>query len=270
MTIHVALNHKTSYKYDRLISLSPHIARLRPAPHCRTPILSYSMRVTPKDHFLNWQQDPFSNYMARLVFNEKTDEFEVEIDLVAEMIAINPFDFFLAPSAKEFPFSYSKELKQDLTPYLQKEPADKILSSYLKEFDLSPKSTIDFLVEINQKLSNDISYLIRMEPNVQTCTQTLSLRSGSCRDSAWLMVNILRHLGLAARFSSGYLIQLAQDVKSLDGPSGLKMILPTCMPGLRCTFRVPAGSGSTRPPDFLQEKAIFRLPVPLSLKVPPR
>ena len=178
------------------------------------------MKVTPENHFLNWQQDPFSNYMARLVFNDKTDLFEVEIDLVAEMIAINPFDFFLAPSAKEFPFDYSKELKQDLAPYLQKEPADKVFTSYLSEFDLTPQSTIDFLVEVNQKLSNDISYLIRMEPNVQSCSQTLSLRSGSCRDTAWLMVNIFRNLGLAARFSSGYLIQLAQDVKSLDGPSG--------------------------------------------------
>lgn len=220
MTIHVALNHKTSYKYDRLISLSPHIARLRPAPHCRTPILSYSMKVTPENHFLNWQQDPFSNYMARLVFNDRTDIFEVEVDLVAEMIIINPFDFFLAPRAKKFPFTYSKGLAEELIPYFKKQKEEEVFTDYLSEIDLTSRSTIDFLVEINQKISNDISYLIRMEPNVQSCTQTLSLRSGSCRDTAWLLVNILRHLGLAARFVSGYLIQLAQDVKSLDGPSG--------------------------------------------------
>ena len=220
MGIHVALNHKTSYTYDRPISLSSQIVRLRPAPHCRTPILSYSMTVTPKDHFLNWQQDPFSNYLGRLVFPEKTTEFEVEIDLVAEMIIINPFDFFLEPSADNFPFSYDPELKVDLGPYLARNTAGPLLKEYLKTINTEPKQTIDFLVELNQKLSEQVSYLIRLEPNVQSCEDTLSLGSGSCRDSAWLLVNILRHLGLAARFVSGYLIQLTTDVKSLDGPSG--------------------------------------------------
>ena len=220
MGIHVALNHKTSYRYDRRISLSPHIVRLRPAPHCRTPILSYSMTVTPKTHFINWQQDPFSNYLGRLVFPEKTDTFQVEVDLVAEMIIINPFDFFLEPDAETFPFEYEPGLKLDLGPYLAREPAGEKLKAYLARIDRSPKQTNDFFVDLNLKLSRDIRYLIRMEPNVQSCEQTLTLGSGSCRDSAWLLVNILRHLGLAARFVSGYLIQLAPDIKSLDGPSG--------------------------------------------------
>ncbi len=220
MSIRVALNHKTSYRYDRPVTLSPQVVRLRPAPHCRTPILSYSMTVTPKEHFINWQQDPFSNYLARLVFPEKTTEFEVEVDLVAEMIIINPFDFFLEPDAKTFPFSYERRLKVDLAPYLETEAAGEKLSAYLEEIDRSPRPTIDFLVDLNQRLNREIRYLIRMEPNVQSCEQTLRLQSGSCRDSAWLLVHILRHLGLAARFASGYLIQLAADVKSLDGPSG--------------------------------------------------
>ena len=220
MGIHVALNHRTVYRYDRAITLSPQIVRLRPAPHCRTPIHSYSMKVTPADHFINWQQDPFSNYLARLVFPEKTREFTVEVDLVAEMIIINPFDFFLEPHAEEFPFVYKDELKPDLAPYLAAQPAGPKLAAYLKDIDLSPRQTIDFLVGLNQRLSNEIKYLIRMEPNVQTCEQTLENGSGSCRDSAWLLVNIMRHLGLAARFASGYLIQLTQDIKSLDGPSG--------------------------------------------------
>ncbi len=220
MGIHIAINHKTSYNYDRAINLGPQIVRLRPAPHCRTPILSYSMKVTPKEHFINWQQDPFSNYLGRLVFPEKTTRFEVEIDLIADMIIINPFDYFLEPDAEEFPFTYDKELKQDLIPYLVKNESGKKLKKYLKEIDCTPRRTIDFLVDLNIKLSNDIKYLIRMEPNVQSCKQTLELRSGSCRDSAWLLVNILRHFGLAARFVSGYLVQLKQDVKSLDGPSG--------------------------------------------------
>ncbi|MFH1983497.1 MAG: transglutaminase family protein [Pseudomonadota bacterium] len=220
MGIHVALNHKTSYHYDRRISLAPHIVRLRPAPHCRTPILSYSMTVTPETHFINWQQDPFSNYLGRLVFPEKTTEFQVEVDLVAEMIIINPFDYFLEPAAERFPFEYEDTLKVDLAPYLVREPAGEKLTAYLTQIDGRTRRTIDFLVDLNLKLSRDIRYLIRMEPNVQSCEHTLDVGSGSCRDSAWLLVNILRHLGLAARFASGYLIQLAPDVKSLDGPSG--------------------------------------------------
>ena len=178
------------------------------------------MQVSPKEHFINWQQDPFSNYLGRLVFPEKTTEFQVEIDLVADMIIINPFDYFLEPDAEEFPFSYEPALKIDLGPYLEREKAGKELKAYLETIDRSPRRTIDFLVDLNMKLSRDISYLIRMEPNVQSCERTLTLGSGSCRDSAWLLVNILRCFGLAARFVSGYLVQLKQDVKSLDGPSG--------------------------------------------------
>ncbi|BBO75723.1 transglutaminase [Desulfosarcina widdelii] len=220
MGIHVALNHQTLYRYDRRVTLAPQTMRLRPAPHCRTPILSYSVTVTPPKHFLNWQLDPFSNYLGRLVFPEKTDVFQVEVDLVADMIIINPFDFFLEPAADSFPFAYERQLKTDLAPYLECEPAGEKLADYLAGIDRKPKQTIDFLVDLNQRLSREIRYLIRMEPNVQSCEQTLTLGSGSCRDSAWLLVNILRHLGLAARFVSGYLIQLAADVKSLDGPSG--------------------------------------------------
>ncbi len=220
MGIHVALNHKTSYCYDRRITLGPQIVRLRPAPHCRTPILSYSMTVTPKNHFINWQQDPFSNYLGRLVFPGQTTEFHVEVDLTADMIIINPFDFFLEPAAETFPFDYEEGIKSDLGPYLARSPAGEKLATYLLQIDRQPRQTIDFLVDLNRRLSGDIRYLIRMEPNVQSCEQTLDLGSGSCRDSAWLLVNILRHLGLAARFVSGYLIQLAPDVKSLDGPSG--------------------------------------------------
>lgn len=223
MGIHIAINHKTSYQYDRDIHLAPQIVRLRPAPHCRTPILSYSMKVTPKDHFINWQQDPFSNYLGRLVFPDKTSRFEVEVDLLADMIIINPFDYFLEPDAEHFPFAYGEDLKKDLFPYLAKERAGKKLKKYLKEIDCTPRRTIDFLVALNMKLSKDIRYLIRLEPNVQSCKETLELRSGSCRDSAWLLVNILRQFGLATRFVSGYLVQLKQDVKSLDGPSGTEV-----------------------------------------------
>ncbi|HPG61411.1 MAG TPA: transglutaminase family protein [Casimicrobium sp.] len=220
MTIHVALNHITHYRYDRPVALGPQIVRLRPAPHCRTRILSYSQRVEPADHFCNWQQDPFANYMARLVFAEKTREFKVTVDVVAEMSVYNPFDFFLEPTAEKFPFTYSNDSKAELAPYLITAPMTPLVDQYLKKIDKSKRRTIDFLVDVNSMLYKDIRYLIRMEPGVQTPEQTLTLKSGSCRDSGWLLVQLMRHLGVAARFVSGYLIQLTPDVKSIDGPSG--------------------------------------------------
>lgn len=218
--IRVALNHKSTYYYDRPVELGPQIVRLRPAPHCRTPINSFSLKVTPKDHFLNWQQDPHCNYLARLVFHELTRSFEVEVDLIAEMTVVNPFNFFLEPAAEEFPFAYDAILAKDLKPYLDPIQAGPELFSILASIDQKKKRTIDFLVALNQQLQREIKYVIRLVAGVQTPEQTLSLRSGSCRDSAWLMVQILRHLGIAARFVSGYLIQLKPDVEALDGPSG--------------------------------------------------
>jgi uncharacterized protein (DUF2126 family) len=223
MSIHVALNHVTHYTYDRPVNLGPQVVRLRPAPHSRTRILSYSMRVEPEDHFINWQQDPQSNYLARLVFPEKTTHFRIEVDLVAEMSVLNPFDFFLEPSAEHFPFEYDPSLSHELAPYLLKAPLTPAFEKYLASIPREKKQTTNFLVELNQRLQQDIGYLIRMEPGVQTPEETLVKASGSCRDSGWLLVQLLRHLGLAARFVSGYLIQLKSDVKSLDGPSGTEV-----------------------------------------------
>jgi uncharacterized protein (DUF2126 family)/transglutaminase-like putative cysteine protease len=220
LSIHVALNHVTHYRYDRRVTLGPQIVRLRPAPHSRTRILSYSLKVRPAKHFVNWQQDPQSNYLARLVFPEMTPELRLEVDLVAEMAVLNPFDFFLEPYAKHYPFEYEAGERRELVPYLIAQPATPALAAYLASLSRERRSVVDFLVELNGKLSRDIRYLIRMEPGVQTPEDTLVNASGSCRDSSWLLVQLLRHLGLAARFVSGYLIQLVPDVKSLDGPSG--------------------------------------------------
>jgi len=217
---HVALNHVTQYRYDRPVQLSPQVVRLRPAPHCRTPILSYSLRIEPVTHFVNWQQDPFSNYLARLVIPEKTTEFKVTVDLVAEMAVFNPFDFFLEPSAEKFPFTYAPGLEHDLGPYLARGEATPRLAAFVASIDRTPRATLDFLVDLNQRLQQDIRYLIRMEPGVQTPEVTLANASGSCRDTGWLLVQVLRHLGLAARFVSGYLLQLTPDVKAIDGPVG--------------------------------------------------
>jgi len=220
MSIHAALHHVTHYKYDRPVTLGPQVIRLRPAPHCRSRIISYSLKVEPAGHFINWQQDPFANYQARLVFPDKCREFKITVDVVAEMAVYNPFDFFLEPTAETFPFEYDPLLKQELAPYLATEPATDRVKAFLAKIDRRERRSIDFLVDVNQLVANNIRYLIRMEPGVQSPDETLALAAGSCRDSGWLLVQLLRHCGLAARFASGYLIQLTPDVKALDGPSG--------------------------------------------------
>src|SRR6266446_3723599 len=281
MSIHAALYHKTHYTYGQPVSHEPHVVRLRPAPHCRTKILGYSQRITGGKHFINWHQDPFSNWNARLVFPDKMKEFCVEVELIVEMAVYNPFDFFLEENAEHFPFAYDQTLKKDLTPFLEpgpltpkfaayfaaakhdilghlpltpgfsrvhesekdsaalaaSDPGTKAVETAIKSeapgntrlkpgvnemvgAEKPPLRTIDFLVALNQRLQRDIKYLIRLEPGVQSPEETLSRLSGSCRDTGWLLVQLLRHFGLASRFVSGYLVQLAPDVKSLDGPSG--------------------------------------------------
>src|SRR5688572_26549049 len=224
MTIKVALHHRTHYTFDRPVGLSPHEVRLRPAAHCRTPIESYSLNVKPARHFLNWQQDPYGNWIARLGFPEKSRELEITVDLVADMTVINPFDFFVDPSAEKFPFVYGNDNFRELAPYLELIPETPLLMAWVRKartrFLGTPISTIDLLIAVNRLVREDVNYLVRMEQGIQTPDQTLECGQGSCRDSAWLMVQILRYLGIAARFASGYLIQLAADQKSLDGPSG--------------------------------------------------
>jgi uncharacterized protein (DUF2126 family) len=220
MSIHVKLHHHTRYRYDRLVSLTPQIVRLRPAPHSRTPVTSYSLRIAPEPHFVNWQQDPQSNWLARIVFPEKVRELSFEVDLVAELAVQNPFDFFLEPTAEQYPFEYEPWLERELRPFRELVPAGPLLAQRLAAVDRTPRRTIDFLVDLNRDLAAQIRYLIRMEPGVQTAEETLERGSGSCRDSAWLLVQMLRKLGFAARFVSGYLIQLEPDERPLEGAAG--------------------------------------------------
>nr|WP_241910434.1 transglutaminase family protein [Tamlana carrageenivorans] len=220
MALKIVISHKTKYKYDRKVSLSPHIFRLRPAPHSRTPIESYSIKIKPEEQFFNWQQDPFGNYVARLVFPEKTDELSIDVEIIADLKTINPFDFFIEESAEEYPFEYSDTIKKELLPYLEITDDGDLLKEFIKTIDYTPRKTIYFLIDINRKIYEYLSYNIRMEPGVQSCEETLERKNGSCRDFAWLFVQTLRHLGFGARFVSGYLVQLKSDEKSLDGPSG--------------------------------------------------
>lgn len=220
MAIRVALNHQTGYYFDRPVALSPHVIRLRPAVHTRTPIEAYSLSISPKQHFINWQQDPFGNFLARVVFPNPVRELIVEVDLVAEMTVINPFDFFVEESAADYPFRYEAQLYQELTPYFEITDDGPRLEAWLSRFKPEEKSINDFLVELNQTLQREIGYTVRLEPGIQSCETTLEKALGSCRDTGWLLVQILRHLGLAARFVSGYLIQLCPDVKPLEGPAG--------------------------------------------------
>jgi uncharacterized protein (DUF2126 family)/transglutaminase-like putative cysteine protease len=220
MAIRVAINHKTEYSFDRLVGVSPHVVRLRPAPHTRTPIESYSLTVLPDEHFVNWQQDPFGNYLARLIFPKPVRELSFEVDVVANIVVINPFDFFVEKYAEHYPFTYPPGLRKELAPYLEITENGPHLLRWLSGVDRSRQEINNFLVALNQRLEQDIDYTIRMAPGIQQCEETLDKALGSCRDTGWLLVQILRHLGLAARFVSGYLLQLTPDEKPLEGPAG--------------------------------------------------
>jgi transglutaminase-like putative cysteine protease len=218
MSIHVALSHRTTYRYDRAVTLGPQVIRLRPAPHARTPILSYSLRIEPKPHFINWQQDPQGNFQARVVFPERVTHFDVTVDLVADMATVNPFDFFLEPDAEHWPFEYDHVLDQELAPFRRMETPGPLLKALLAEIPRGRQRSVDMLLGLNTRIQERIAYIVRMEPGVWNPERTLGEGRGSCRDSAWLFVQAARHLGFAARFCSGYLIQLVADVKPVDGP----------------------------------------------------
>ena len=223
MSIKASIYHLTHYRYDRPVTLGPQVIRLRPAPHSRTRVISHSLKVSPANHFVNYQQDPFGNWMARFVFPEPVTEFKIEVDLIADMTVYNPFDFFVEDSAEYWPFAYSPDLAEELEPYRRADPAGPLLQAFLDTVPKGRMRTVDFAVNLNSMITAALGYTIRMEPGVQTPEETLGLKSGSCRDSSWLLVQALRHFGFAARFVSGYLIQLKPDLKALDGPSGTEV-----------------------------------------------
>ncbi len=208
MSIKASIYHLTHYTYDRPVRLSPQIIRLKPAAHSKTKVISHSLKVSPANHFVNLQQDPYGNYLARFVFPDPVSELKIEVDLVADMTVYNPFDFFVEEEAEHWPFPYPEDLSDDLRIYMTPEPVGPALGAFLATVDRSRQRTVDMVVGLNTRLQQEIGYVIRMEPGVQTPEETLTSARGSCRDSSWLLVQILRNLGFAARFVSGYLIQL--------------------------------------------------------------
>ena len=231
MSIRVALSHQTRYLYDRTISLGPQQVRLKPAYHARTPILAYGLKVDPSDHFVNWYQDPFGNPIARFVFQKPTKSLEINVEVIADMTVINPFDFFIEEQCDRWPFEYEPASRAQLGPYLVRPPESQLLERWVDRFPDHSDGLVSFLVAVNQQFCDDIQYLVRMEPGVQTPEQTLRLGSGSCRDTAWLMVQAFRRIGLAARFVSGYLIQLAADQKPAGWSrrSGRRLLRSSCL-----------------------------------------
>lgn len=221
MSIRVALHHHTQYDFDRSVFLSPHRICLRPAAHCQAFIESYVLTVQPANHVLRWQQDPFGNFVARADFAGTTQQMIIDVSIVARLEPVNPFDFLIDTYAESFPFVYEPQLRQDLSPYLTTETPGPLLTHWLRQLDQSKQNVIDFLIKLNQRVREDIAYTIRLQPGVQTPDETLQRAIGSCRDSGWLVVQILRQLGLATRFVSGYLAQVAMPVTDADGASAL-------------------------------------------------
>lgn len=234
MNIRVELIHQTQYQYDRLVFLSPQLIRLKPAAHSRTAIESYQLSVEPTNHVLHWQQDPFGNFVARVDFSGSVASMTIRIQLIADLVPINPFDFFIDPYAGCFPFVYEASLKKWLTPYLEITEQGPHLAQWIGQIERQAKQGIvDFLTGLNQQIHQAIAYQIRLQAGVQPAEVTLRRAMGSCRDSAWLLVQLARGCGLAARFVSGYLAQVAGTdnqlknvVDSLDLHAWAEVYLP--------------------------------------------
>lgn len=221
MAVRVALHHHTQYNYDRVVFASPHLIRLKPAAHTRTSIESYSLTIEPKNHVLHWQQDPFGNFLARVDFWEPMQTMTINVEIIACLEPVNPFDFFIDTYAGSFPFDYEARLKKDLAPYLEITEQGPHLTQWLRKFDQTKQGTVDFLINLNREVFQTVAYTVRLQPGVQTVEETLHQAIGSCRDSGWLLVQILRHLGLAARFVSGYLAQVATDETASNDSASL-------------------------------------------------
>jgi len=213
MSTLVSLQHGTRYQFDRAVTLGPHEIRMKPVPACRTPVSSYSLAVRPARHMMHWHHDAAGNPVARILFQDRFSELEIDVALTADLASLNPFDFLVAPGAERYPPAYPDAERPDLQPYFAALESGERLQGWLADIHAAVNrdscGTVDLLVAINERVKRDITYVTRMEHGVQSCEETIGFGKGSCRDSAWLLVQVLRHIGIAARFVSGYLVQLA-------------------------------------------------------------
>ena len=209
----VALRHVTTYRYSGPASLGPQFIRLRPAAHARAAIEQYALTIEPADHRLTWGQDPFGNWVARMLTFAEPEALRVVVELVADLQPVNPFDFFVEGWAARWPFTYPDGLASDLAPFLARIDGGERFDDFLARFEGGTHDTVQLLLDLNTALRAAVDYRERLEPNTQAPEETLAIASGSCRDSSWLLVALLRRLGIAARFVSGYSIQLANGAE---------------------------------------------------------
>lgn len=207
MSQRFALTHESRYRYARPVQLGPQLIRLRPAPHCRTPILSYALNIEPAAHWLHWQQDPLGNFMARVLTTEPVTSFSVTVEITAEIAPVNPFDFFVEPEAASWPFTPAPWLADMLLPYQRLDPLGPRFAELLADIPQERCGTVELLTSLAALVHQRIAYVKRHEPGVWDTEQVLRAGRGSCRDSSWLLVQVLRRLGFGARFVSGYLIE---------------------------------------------------------------
>lgn len=211
MSVKVLINHQTVYSYDRLVSLSTQVIRLFPAVHNKTSIIEYSLTVKPLNHMIYQLQDPYGNTETRINFNNRISQFEINVVIVASIEPVNPFQFFIESYASHYPFIYRAADQRPLALYMEVSKAGPLLESWIARLDFPSTEIVDFIAHINRSVYRDIHYHERIEPGVQTAEQSLERRTGSCRDSAWLLVQILRQFKLASRFVSGYIVQLGNN-----------------------------------------------------------
>ncbi len=221
----ILIQHASVYRYPRPATLGAHEIRLRPAAHARARIESYGLTVGAEAHLV-WQQDPAGNFVAHASFEAPTRELEILVELAVDIHPVNPFDFTLDPSAARVPFAYGA-LRGELSPYLTLEDPSLARGPRFEELLARTRPaeggspTVAWLVELNRVVAERTRYVLREEAGVWTPEETLTNGRGSCRDSAVLLVALMRANGLAARFVSGYLVQLTDEGMLPDQPKGV-------------------------------------------------
>lgn len=208
----IQIHHETLYSYSRPVFLSPQIFRLKPSAHHCATIKDYNLSLEPGLHELNWIQDAYGNSIARAIFPNLVNYMKVDVSFSIEPVDFDPFSFYLDIEASNYPFEYDLETRKALCPYFDQEIPGVLLSNFINGLNKVNIPITQFLVALNNRLFNEIRYTERDEPGIQSCEQTLSSSLGSCRDTAWLLVQVLRHLNLASRFVSGYLVETGNEI----------------------------------------------------------